>query len=371
MQGTIPYWGANTVVDYVDRHLIDGPLVLLGEDGAPFFDRNRPVAFAVNEPIWPNNHIHVLRPERGVDHRFLAYALNVVDYVHYIDGATRDKLTQSSMLQIKVALPPHEDQIAIASYLDAETARLDGLIAEKRKLLTNIEEMESALRFELATKGLNPSVRTAASGIEWVGSIPAHWVVKRNMFLFQQRREEGVDGLPILKVSLHTGVSEGEEDDEGTTRVRKQMEDKTAYQIVRKGDVAYNMMRAWQGAVGAVPIDGLVSPAYVVLEPSEELDARYFEMLARTPQYMKDFERYSYGIASFRWRLYWEGFKEIRTPVPSMDEQRAIVEAFESRRGRFRDLRAHIEKELEALVELRSATITDAVLGRIQVEPLT
>lgn len=279
----------------------------------------------------------------------------------------RDGLNLQHVSNIPCPRPPLKQQSAIASYLDAETARIDGLIDEKQKLLGHIEEMEAALRFELATQGLNPSVSTAASGIKWAGRIPAHWSVKRNMFLFQQRREMGVDGLPILKVSLHTGVSEGEEDDEGTTRVRKQMEDKSAYQIVRQGDVAYNMMRAWQGAIGAVPIDGLVSPAYVVLEPSEQLDARYFEMLARTPQYMKDFERYSYGIASFRWRLYWEGFKEIRTPVPPIEEQRQIVEAFEMRCQRFRDLRAHVERELEALAELRSATITDAVLGRIDV----
>lgn len=270
--------------------------------------------------------------------------------------------------RIQLPVPPVATQRAIACYLDSETARIDRLIEEKQKLLVKVSEMEAALRFEMATRGLEGSAPLKSSGIEWIGSIPAHWQVKRNMFLFHERREAGVDGLPVLMVSLNTGVSEGEDDDEGTARVRKRMEDKSAYQIVRKGDVAYNMMRAWQGAIGAVSVDGLVSPAYIVLEPVEDLNARYFEMLARTAGYMKDFERYSYGIASFRWRLYWEGFKEIRTLVPPIDEQCRIVEAFENRRQRFNELRAHVAGELETLAELRSATISDAVFGRFNVK---
>ena len=314
----------------------------------------------------------VLRPEEGVSPKFLYY---VTQSDHFrspgeaamLGSGGQKRVPDLFVKDFKAPWPQLDVQHSIVSYLDAEMSRIDILIEEKSKLLVSIDEMEVALRFELVTKGLTPLTATRSSGLEWINAIPAHWNVKRNMFLFQQRRESGYEGLPILKVSLHTGVSEGDEDDEGTTRVRKQMDDKSSYQVVRSGDVAYNMMRAWQGAIGAVPIDGLVSPAYVVLEPTEELDGRYFEMLARTPQYMKDFERYSYGIASFRWRLYWEGFKEIRTPLPPIDEQRRIVEEFESQRVRFRALKDHVENELAVLAELRSATITDAVLGRIDV----
>ena len=97
MQGDYPYWGANSIVDYVDRWLFDEELVLLGEDGAPFFDKSRPVAFRVRGKIWVNNHAHVLRPQSTVDAEFLAHALNCIDYRAFIDGSTRDKLTQSDM----------------------------------------------------------------------------------------------------------------------------------------------------------------------------------------------------------------------------------------------------------------------------------
>lgn len=80
MQGNIPYWGAGNIVDYVDKALFDEELVLLGEDGAPFFDHTRPVAFHITEPIWANNHIHVLRIKENADPKYIVYVLNAVDY---------------------------------------------------------------------------------------------------------------------------------------------------------------------------------------------------------------------------------------------------------------------------------------------------
>jgi len=61
-QGDVPYWGANAIMDYVDKPLLHEDLILLGEDGAPFFDPTKPVAFISKGPVWPNNHVHVLRP---------------------------------------------------------------------------------------------------------------------------------------------------------------------------------------------------------------------------------------------------------------------------------------------------------------------
>lgn len=118
IQGDVPYWGANGVVDHVNRALFDEPLVLLGEDGAPFLDRLKEKAFYVDGPIWPNNHIHVLRPT-GIRPKYLAHYLNLVDYAAFIEGSTRDKLTQDPMGSIPVPVPP-----------DAEQERIEKAIAE-------------------------------------------------------------------------------------------------------------------------------------------------------------------------------------------------------------------------------------------------
>ena len=110
MQGDYPYFGANSILDYVDQWLFDEELVLLGEDGAPFFDRSRPVAFRVTGKIWVNNHAHVLRPQATIDAEFLAHALNCVDYRAFIDGSTRDKLTQGDMRGIPIQCPEMQEQ---------------------------------------------------------------------------------------------------------------------------------------------------------------------------------------------------------------------------------------------------------------------
>ena len=116
MQGDYPYWGANTVIDHVDQWLFDEDLVLLGEDGAPFFVRGRDVAFHVSGKVWVNNHAHVLRP-KGIVPQFLAHALNCVDYAEYVGGATRDKLTAQSMKAIPIQLPPADEQVQICAVI--------------------------------------------------------------------------------------------------------------------------------------------------------------------------------------------------------------------------------------------------------------
>ena len=145
MQGDIPYWGVNSIVDHIDSWLFDEELVLLGEDGAPFFDRNREVAFTVNGKVWVNNHAHVLRPKPQVQALFLSNVLNCVDYAAFIDGTTRDKLTQGNMNVIPVQIPPLMEQRVIAAFLDRETAKLDGLIAKIHEAIDRLRELRAAL----------------------------------------------------------------------------------------------------------------------------------------------------------------------------------------------------------------------------------
>ena len=145
MQGVYPYWGANSIVDYIDRWLFDEELVLIGEDGAPFFDPKREVAFTVSGKVWVNNHAHVLRPRPQIQAPFLSNVLNCVDYAAFIDGTTRDKLTQGDMNVIPVQVPPLVEQRAITSYLDNETAKLEALIDKVREAIQRLNELRASL----------------------------------------------------------------------------------------------------------------------------------------------------------------------------------------------------------------------------------
>ncbi|MDD0929012.1 restriction endonuclease subunit S [Xylella fastidiosa] len=160
------------------------------------------------------------------------------------------------------------------------------------------------------------------SGLAWIPKLPEGWQVLRNGRLFGHRVEMGFPDLPILEVSLRTGVRV--RDMENLKR-KQAISQKEKYKRATKGDIAYNMMRMWQGAVGPAPVDGLVSPAYVVVKPYAEANSTYYSYLFRTAAYMQEVNKYSRGIVADRNRLYWESFKQMPSLVPPRPEQDQIV----------------------------------------------
>jgi type I restriction enzyme S subunit len=169
---------------------------------------------------------------------------------------------------------------------------------------------------------LKPYTETRDSGLPWLGVIPAHWEIKRNGSLFQQRNAVGEPDWPILEVSLRTGVRIREF---GSSKRKQVISDKAKYKCATKGDFVYNMMRMWQGAAGIAPVDGLVSPAYVVAKPLPHTNPAYFASLFRTDDYLAEIDAFSRGIVKDRNRLYWDQFKQIPTPCPPPKEQAAIA----------------------------------------------
>jgi type I restriction enzyme S subunit len=208
------------------------------------------------------------------------------------------------------------------------------------------------------TADLKPYPARRDSGVPWLGEVPVGWEIRRNGRLFAQRNETGFPDLPILEVSLRTGVRVRDFD----ASARKQvMADRAKYKRAADGDIAYNMMRMWQGAVGVVPIDGLISPAYVVARPFPGTVPGYFAYLYRTDSYMGEVDNYSRGIVKDRNRLYWEQFKQIPTPYPPPAEQSAIVRFLGYAERRIRRYIRAKQKLIKLLEEQKQAIIHRAV----------
>ncbi|MGE4442402.1 MAG: restriction endonuclease subunit S [Desulfomicrobium sp.] len=176
--------------------------------------------------------------------------------------------------------------------------------------------------------------------------------------MFRQRNETGFPNLPILEVSLKTGVRV--RDFENSKR-KQVMGDKGKYKRAAAGDIAYNMMRMWQGAVGVAPVDGLISPAYVVAEPFPETDTHYFSYLFRTDAYKNEVNKYSHGIVSDRNRLYWDEFKQIPTPFPPTEEQEAIAQFLNFKSSQIAKFIQAKRKLIALLNEQKQAIINQAV----------
>ncbi|ANA33295.1 hypothetical protein R82526_01220 [Ralstonia mannitolilytica] len=196
------------------------------------------------------------------------------------------------------------------------------------------------------------------SGLPWAPRVPADWQVLRNGRLFSHRVETGFPELPILEVSLRTGVRVRDMDN---LKRKQMMSQKEKYKRACKGDIAYNMMRMWQGAVGPAPADGLVSPAYVVVRPYDEANSHYCSYLFRTAAYMQEVNKFSRGIVADRNRLYWESFKQMPSLVPPRPEQDQIVAYLRAQDAHIaRFIRAK-RKLIELLTEQKLAIIDRAV----------
>lgn len=154
---------------------------------------------------------------------------------------------------------------------------------------------------------------------------PADW--KRYTYgdIYTERKEPGNEELPLLMVSIHSGVSDGEVDETELPKKVKRIEDKSQYKKAMSGDLVFNMMRAWQGAIGTVRTTGMVSPAYIVAEPNDKVYPLFMDYYARTPQMINQIDRQSYGVTDFRKRLYWDSFVSISCILPPIEEQRKIA----------------------------------------------
>lgn len=116
--GEYPYYGANGIQDYVDDYIFDDELVLLAEDGGNFGSKERPIAYRVSGKCWVNNHAHVLKAKNEIDVDYLCYSLMYYDTSGLVNGATRQKLTQSAMRKMKIPMKTIDEQKRIVSILN-------------------------------------------------------------------------------------------------------------------------------------------------------------------------------------------------------------------------------------------------------------
>ena len=113
-----PYYGATGLVGMIDDYILNGKFLLLGEDGAPFLDRDANKAYVITGKCWVNNHAHILLPQCDFD--YLMYYLNQIDFSNYVNGSTRLKLTQADMRSILVVLPPFAEQQRIVKKIEEQ-----------------------------------------------------------------------------------------------------------------------------------------------------------------------------------------------------------------------------------------------------------
>ena len=191
--------------------------------------------------------------------------------------------------------------------------------------------------------------------------------------IYGERSQRGAGDMELLSVTMNDGVmprTEIEGKDNSS-------EDKSNYKVVCKGDMVYNSMRMWQGANGVSNYDGIVSPAYTVLMPTEEIDNQYFAALFKTSNLINEFRKNSQGLTSDTWNLKYPQIRPIRLCIPSLQEQNKIssfIGTLEERISKQRQLVDSLKKYKRGAVRsllsakscpLKNASWTTAKMGEL------
>ncbi|VEH06384.1 type I restriction enzyme, S subunit [Corynebacterium kutscheri] len=325
-------------------------------------DVGRSIVLLSDYPGWGfQNSINRVRVFPGHDPRFIQYHLDYLKHCGYLrlicDAVSFPHLTAEKLAAVPIQLPCQDQQKRIAQYLDVETAKIDHLIAKQCELINLTNSRLQAWR-ELAFLGNghgNP-----------LECPPEGWEVLRNRHILEHvdgRSETGDEEM--LSVSHLTGV---------TPRSMKNVtmfeaESTVGYRLVGQNELVINTMWAWMGALGVSRYEGIVSPAYDVYK-FRDLDAvnpMYFDCMYRTAAYVQLMKANSRGIWESRLRLYPEIFLRLPSLVPPKETQDRLVKENRARTTEAERLTTQGNKAIELLQERRSALITAAVTGHIEV----
>ena len=354
-----PIIGGNGLRGYTNRFNRKGPSLVIGRVGSKCG-----CVHLIENNFWASEHAFVVFQRKPFHLVFGKYLLEHLD-LNKQAIRTAQPLINTEIVEETIGFfPPLPTQHRIATYLDRETTQIDALIAAKERLLLLLAEKRQALITRAVTRGLDPAVKMKDSGVEWLGEVPEHWEVVRLASIFKERDTRCEPELPLLEVSINSGVIIREFSKDSIESVAS---DFNIYKVARPGDVVFNKMRMWQGAVGIAPTDGLVSPDYTVAYSDDSILADFANILFRTKQFSAECARHSHGIVWDRLRLYWEGFREINIALPSRKEQQEIVSFIRQKVGLMDSLIVITNQSITLLKERRSALISAAVTGQLTI----
>ena len=266
------------------------------------------------------------------------------------------------MKKITIPMPPLDEQRRIADYLDAKCAEIDVLTADIQTQIDTLEQYKRSVITEAVTKGLEPDVEMKDSGIQWIGSMPAHWNCIRGKYILKYiqkpvREDDGV--ITCFRDGEVTLRSNRRED--GFTMADKEI----GYQGIDVGDLVVHGMDGFAGAIGISDSRGKASPVLNVLDT--EQNKRYIMYFLRSMAYSDVFLALATGIRVRSCDLRWNKLSELFYPVPPLEEQEAIVDYIDSVLRRTDEVIAAKREQLSTLEAYKKSLIYEYVTGKKEV----
>jgi len=318
----------------------------------------------------------VIRPKQGLASTFAKYALQNSGFVEEViarsTGVSYPAINASDLARIAVPTPPTSEQTAIATFLDRETAKIDGLIAEQEKLIALLTEKRQATISHAVTKGLTPAAPMKDSGVVWLGEVPAHWEagnLKRFAEVIDCKHHtvEFLDeGLPIVSIRelRHNRI------DISNAKLTSQVE----WDFLREGRAPEHgdLVFCRNASVGAVAyVNGTEQPFCMgqdvcLIRPLKKSKYMYYQLTAL--EITNQIESFLVGATIRRANV--EEIRNLFVAWPREDEQVAIAAFLETEIARLEELTTEATRGIALLKERRSALISAAVTGKIDVRHL-
>ncbi|ATU44959.1 restriction endonuclease subunit S [Acinetobacter junii] len=325
------------------------------------------------EECYIQNAINRVRPKYMNDSKYFLYwmeFLKSTDFINIIcNKATIAHYTAEKLESSPIFLPPSSEQNKIANFLDHETAKIDTLIAKQEKLIELLKEKRQAVISHAVTKGLNPNVAMKDSGVEWLGQVPEHWVVKS--YRHASRIYRGKFGhRPRNDPAFYDGdypfIQTGDVARAGKyiTSYSQTLNEKgkDVSQLFPKG----TLMMAIAANIGDLAILGFeaYAPDSVVgFKPNQQIDLEFlrYSFMAALPALEQT------STQSTQANLNVERIGAVHGVFPSFEEQREIVNHLDELLDKYNIIEKEMNKAINLLQERRTALISAAVTGKIDV----
>ena len=356
--GEYPVYGTSGSERQGRGYHYEGESIILGRKGS--IDR---LHFAEGR-FWTIDTAYFLSDFDDTVPKWLYYLLCSIDLRALNEATGVPSLSRDLLYRISTPTPPPDEQAKIAEVLST----VDRAIEQTEALIAKQQRIKTGLMQDLLTRGIDEhgnlrSEQTHKFKDSPLGRIPAEWDVTKIGDQFVERKERGRTGLPVMSIVMNVGL------------VKRSLVDRRVetaltpeqHALVCEGDIAYNMMRMWQGVLGRASSDCLVSPAYVVLRPLESIDSRFAQWLFRDLRTIHAFCKASKGVVDDRLRLYPKDIFPIPIAMPKcLDEHSLIADRLDAQH---RAIESSV-RGLEKLHLLKRGLMQDLLTGNRRVTAL-
>lgn len=268
-------------------------------------------------------------------------------------------------MRVPAIIPPYDEQIAIADYLDDQVSHLDSIIEEAKASIEQYKMWKSSTIFEAVTKGLNPNNNMRDSGIEWIGMMPENWPIRALFQLVTQVKNKNSDLSEKNLLSLSYGKIKRKNIDTTDGLLPSSFD---GYNIIEANDIVLRLTDLQNDhtslRVGRSTEKGIITSAYVTIRPMKEVDSEYLYYVLHAFDLKKGF----YGMGSgVRQGLNYDEVKMVKLPFAPKEAQRQIVDFLDEQCARIDAVISEKQALITDLDSYKRSLIYEAVTGKRKV----